>query len=1178
MLKKYLLFFLFSFFSFNVQASIWGDIADCLSDPCNCGQSDRMETWNRGSKNEVTRGPFKPDTLCPPWNKSDGRDNDTCLLKFDYPGTFIGFLLNRCAEEAPDSSYFTPKIRIRVQSCNAAACWHENSTLNWNGECVLWPTGYGLPLTRVCARVAVPDMPPPPGINAIPSPADPGYTDGVHLNKVGYTETDNKIIGVDGKIVTLKSPKLCAYSDPGLVNLVSDSGVHLDPMDWNPNSQPLHQTNELSPIAKVLKFLVKTVKGASLPSLLGQLLGMIDQDSEFIKVLKSIINAIGEVFNFFPSLIIKVIEALGSLNGSVDSYSFGCVQLPLGPLPPPYCPNLDYISINANAHNICSIKNTPEDIQKGKPVFKQSSTVPPCVVSNVNNNIVNNTIRVSFSNLVPLCTSSTSDLKTCVEPRNTDFLSAKITHTNTAFKDLIKSCKNTSGGTPCINTEIATPCSVTSNGCNEGFRIVYSQKIGNVETPSDYYIEDIPDCPSSSSTTCQKVWGVNIGEFKDVSVKFPKIQGQDTNSLLPIKTDVTLKDNNGKDRKLYVSISNTEDDKQNPNNICLFESGNLIDCVPRVNHSYSLAAYECSRQYAGITCTNNNANDAYYKPQFIASVQVREKQTDGTINIINETSTLVTPLAYAGPPPPNPTDTESIVMLAGYKYSSAVAFIPKDPPKDPTNDKYIAMPFSGENALNQLTIHGKYKDDKEPYDSNGKPDSSAVYLKYLEYINGKYIQGGTHACLMPKNVQHCNPMPIHTLPDGSPIPGYNNDSINCVLAKLNNNNTINCKNFKNTYSLKYPNLGLCSKDINTSSCTLKETVEGITIYACNINNTPSNCYTNNNSPNTPVCVLSRDYKDRIEPGPDKGPTLVPLDDPFKYYTVKYTAGDENHPPEPTYNAETEDVRDKTWQELDLCAPILVPTCAKIPSTADAPSGSTHGNAEWDESDIGELATGRCPMNWIVIDPSKPLERHCLSYFDRKVVEFEPLGPNVGCRESTGLPIKVGYHDFPSSQLPETPYNPVTKIGDYIFNKKPVQQGSIMAFPKYGALIEAANEPDNTILHTVEFKVTLDTIIDDIEYFRVEDLWYDDCTLIYVNGTKLLSLPTDVDSLDEKRYCNYGNDQGQALQAKVNNQPISASNPINIKPYLKQGENIIRFQLRVMFSGGLYFHMQYKMKR
>ncbi|MCZ6909307.1 MAG: hypothetical protein O7C55_06845, partial [Rickettsia endosymbiont of Ixodes persulcatus] len=800
----------------------------------------------------------------------------------------------------------------------------------------------------------------------------------------------------------------------------------------------------------------------------------------------------------------------------------------------------------------------------------QSSTNPACVVSNVRNNIVNNTIRVSFSNLVPLCTGPAPDLKTCVQPNNIDFSSAKITHTNTAFRDLIKSCKNTSGGTPCINTEIPTPCSVTANGCNDGFRIVYSQKIGTVETPSDYYISDIPDCPSSNSTTCQKVWGVNIGEFKDVSVQFPKIQGQDQAGLSePGPKRFTLKDNNGKERNLYVSISNTEDDKQNPNNICLFESSNLIDCVPRVNHSYSLAAYECAKQYAGITCTNKNSNDAYYKPQFIASVQVRD---DGN-NIIDETSTLVTPLSYAGPPPPNPTDTESIVMLAGHTYSSAVVFIPKDPPKNPTEDEYIAMPFSEENALNQLTIHGKYKDDQKPYDNKGNSNPNAVYLKYLEYINGKYIQGGTHACLMPKNFQHCNPLPIPTLPNGSPIPGYNNDSINCVLAKLNSKDTINCKDFKNKYNATYPNLGLCG---DTSSCTLKETVSGpgrgITIYTCNINNIPSNCYTNNDNPNTPICVLSKDYTDRIEPEPSIGPIL----DASRYYTVTYTKRDENTPPEPTYKAEVSDVRDKTSQELNLCAPILVPTCKAINIASDQ-----HGNALWPESDIGELAKGTCPINWVVIDPSKPLERYCLSYFGRKVVEFEPLGQNVGCRESKGLPVDIIENTFPT-QLVNTPYDQATKTGNFILNVVPEwsSQWEVIAFPNNpDTFIDASNEPGGTKLYTITFKVTLDAIMDDIDYFKILDLWYDDCILVYANGTKLLSAPIpSIDSLDSPNQCNNGRDQGKALHAKVNNQPISTSNPIDIRPYLHQGENFIKFQLRVMNGGGLYCHMQYKMKR
>lgn len=1156
MLKKYSLFFLFLFCTLNVHASIWDTIGGCISDPCNCGQSEITETWNsKGKKPEKRK--FKPGTLCPPWNKGDGRDSDSCLLQFNYPGTFIAFLLNRCAEESPDSSYFTPKIRVRIQSCNAAACWSQSSTLNWDGDCVLWPTGYGLPLTRLCARVAVPAIPAPPGIDASPSPADPGYTSGVHLNSVGYTESDDTIIGVDGQVLTIEPPKLCVYSDPGLVNLVSDSGVNTDAMDWNPNKQVLHQTTKLSPVAQVLEFIVRMLGGANLPSLLGKLLGMISQDSEIIKVLQAIFNAIGEIFNIFPTLIIEVIKVFGGLNSAVDSASFGCVKLPLGPYPPPFCSSLNELSVPAVVNNICSLK-------KADGTFNQSSKVLPCVVSNVRNNIVNNTVRVSFNNMVPLCTGENPKPDTCVIPNNKDlFSSAKAIHAATAYTDFIKPCSEAASNAPCFTTNLETSCSVPNNGCKQGFRVVYSQVMGGVETPSDYFISDIPDCNTGTgndSASCQKVWGVNIGEFIDVSVQFPREQKQDIDSLLTIKHPFTLTDNNGKVRSLYASISNITVDTQTPENICVFESSSLAGCIPRVKDSYSLLTYECDSRYAGIICTKNT----YYEPQFIASMQVR----DDSGKIIDETSTLVVPLSYANGSDPNSnphsTATENVVTLAGYDYSSSIAFIPKDPPKDPKNDQYISMPFSGSNALNQLTIHGIYKDNQVPYDDKGNTNSNAVYLKYLEYINGKYIQGGTHACLMPKNFQHCNPTP--TIPCDNNIPSAqcadNPDNTkqmqNCVLAGLINAKTVNCSVFKDKLN-GYPNLSLCT---STSGCTQKETIPGkgggVTIYSCNT----GYCYTNNDSLSdpTPVCILSKNYQDRVDPKPAEGPKL----DATKYFSVVYDSKGK-----PNYSAEESEVRDKTWQELGLCSSITVPTCAAI----NNPS-KEHGNAIWPEADIGELVKGTCPMNWVVIDPSKPLQRYCLSNFDSKTVAFEPLGQNVGCRESKGLPIKIVSNDFPT-QIVDTPYDPGTKTGDFVLNVVPLQPDTslgVNAFPRNpNTFIDATNKPDHSALYTITFKVTLDAIMDDIDYFKIFDLWYDDCTLVYVNDQKLLSAPVaSANSLDSKDQCNYGRDQGMALQA--NNLPI------DIKPYLKQGDNIIKFQLRVIYGGGLYFKMQYKMKR
>lgn len=1159
-LKKYLLVFLFLFCSLNTHAGFWGSIGGCITDPCNCGQGDRTEIWNKKTANEVKKT-FKTGANCPPWNRTDGRDTDNCLLQFDYPGNFTPFLLSRCAEETPDSNYFTPKIRIRIQSCNALACWSQSSTLNWDGECVLWPTGYGLPLTRVCARIALPATPPPPGIEADTSPADAGYTEGTHLNLVGFTESDNTVVGVDGQILNLSSPKLCAYSDPGLVNLVSDSGVHADAMDWNPNKQALHQTNKLSPIAQVLEFLVNTLGGANLPSLLANLLGMIDQDSQIIKVLQSVFNAIGDIFKYFAIPLIEAIKLFGSLNSAVDSHPFGCINLPLGPFPPPFCKNLNEISVPAVINNICSIKNP-------NGTFNQSSAVPPCVVSNVRNNIINNTMRVSFNNLIPLCTGTNPDLNTCVQLNNIGpFSSASGAHTATVFKDFIKSCD--SGDERCFNTKIPLSCSVKANGCDQGFRIVYAQFMGSVERLSDYFISDIPDCVpgASNSVTCQKIWGVNIGEFVDVSAQFPPEQKQDALSLVPIKSPLfTLKDNNGKSRTLYISVSNTTTDKQDPENICLFESGTLIGCVPRVNDSYSLATYECSSQHSNITCPNNT----YYTPQFIAAMRV----TDDSGIITDETATLVTPLSLTANP--TSTDLESIVTLAGYNYSSSVAFIPSNPVKH-NDDHYIAMPFSGLNSLNQFTIYGVYKNDEKPYDASGKDNPNAVYLKYLEYINGKYAQGGTHACLMPKNFQHCSPVPPPTDPKIPVNPSNQKKQQNCVLAKLKQTNTVDCADFKNLFST-YPTLSLCN---STSGCSIERTIsgpgKGINIYKCGINNY---CYVNNDNPDTPVCVLSTDYLNREAPLAGIEATL----DDTQYYTVEYYTEqeDKDKAGQPKFNPAISEVRDKTWQELNLCTGIPVPVCKAIPE-----GQPIHGNASWPETDIGEISEGSCPTNWIPIDPDIELKRYCLSYFDRKVVEFEPLGQNVGCRESTGLPVKIDENNFPT-ELVDTPYNDVTKIGEFILNVVPLRPDptlGVNAFPRDPrTFIDATNEEDangqrGTKLYTITFKVTLDAIMDDIEYFRIEDLWYDDCVLVSVNDRKLFSAPIpSVDSLNSPSQCNNGSDQGKALQAIVGNQTISASNPIKIKDYLHQGENTIKFQLRVMYGGGLYFKMQYKMKR
>jgi len=114
----------------TANAGFWDAVGACFTDPCNCGDSDktRKEYWN-----DVLRWPYRSvdrDSVCPPWNKESGRDDHTCLIQKGYPGSWIGYYENLCGEETPDSSYMSPKIRVRGQQCNALACWTTDNTLN----------------------------------------------------------------------------------------------------------------------------------------------------------------------------------------------------------------------------------------------------------------------------------------------------------------------------------------------------------------------------------------------------------------------------------------------------------------------------------------------------------------------------------------------------------------------------------------------------------------------------------------------------------------------------------------------------------------------------------------------------------------------------------------------------------------------------------------------------------------------------------------------------------------------------------------------------------------------------------------------------------------------------------------------------------------------------------------
>ena len=187
MFKKLVLLILVTLIGYSSVAMAdgelsWGAIIACVEDPCNCllEPKTRIEKHPTFSVRMMAR-----DAVCPPWNKGGGRHNNTCLMLKHYPSTPTFVYKNLCAEAAPDSTYFTPRIRVRGQQCNTLACWTTDNTLDWDGDCVTLASGYGaFPLYRMCARVALPED------QVKGFPQDPGYTNGKHIDNTGTTQDD----------------------------------------------------------------------------------------------------------------------------------------------------------------------------------------------------------------------------------------------------------------------------------------------------------------------------------------------------------------------------------------------------------------------------------------------------------------------------------------------------------------------------------------------------------------------------------------------------------------------------------------------------------------------------------------------------------------------------------------------------------------------------------------------------------------------------------------------------------------------------------------------------------------------------------------------------------------------------------------------------------------------------
>lgn len=863
MLKRICIFGFFVLFSFNANA-FFGDLFACLSNPCNCFGGDRIENWdgedlNKGDENK----------LCPPWNKNSGRDDNICLVQFSYPPVFTAYWQRICAEESPSTTYFSPKIRVRMQECNSFACWTLSKNLDWNGECVTWPGPYGIPLVRMCARVALPYDP------VRDWPEDPGYTKDEHLNFEGARKPDDPIYDFDGNEIDVDSPKLCAYLDPAFIGAGS-GGDGPDLLDLDPNKQTFHKTEELHPIIRVMIFFIDMMEFvASSPidlfnALFTMVSGASDQnENTFSQVIGGVFEAISWLIEGFFDLIRSLLKAIGQINRVVSSNSYGCVNIPLAPYPPPFCETASPLFQPAIVQRICTAKPSGAPTESIEPKL--------CAVSKLRNNFIHNAVRVSYEDLVPLCgpgdDPSTTD--TCVNIRNlSSFSTPASMHANTAFRDVIPHCDNASDASqPCVESMIGHQCDVSSPyfGCEDGFRVVYGVRLGGSLRPEQYYRHDINDCATSSSAACQDIWGINRGQFIDVPLQFPTTP---IDPSIPIADVFSLTDSEGRSNTFTATIVSEETFDstlqyyQLPRDICVFGTDTVEGCVERAPFSKPLV-YSCDSGFNGMTCSTD-----YFQPEIIVSAQAGSDQI----------STILTPDNVST------TTSNAQVNLAGYVFGSFV-----------TDNDNLYMPFEGSRSINPSTIHGLYKNGAVPYDDTGTEYPDAVYLDGLEYILGEYYRGGTKVCIEEIDTDKCP-----------------TDTTKCVLSNLRNREVVDCSIFLEKAN-QYQGLTMCRSTY--TDCADTDTIPGkyggagATIANCTSINGPVTCY--NYSGTEELCAIGTQPSERHTPDPALGDILSDS----QYYDI-------NGSPGYGYDKNLYALRDKTAYERNLCAEMPQPSCAE----------------------------------------------------------------------------------------------------------------------------------------------------------------------------------------------------------------------------------------------------------
>lgn len=971
-------------------SDFWRDFTACFTDPCNCGRSQQSDIWQRDPnfKYPIANPPdtipqyiqytyrYKTFKNCPPYDKFSGREG--CLKQYLPPvySTSNGSWRATCAEASKNSSYKKPVIKLRMQACNAFACFSKTKDLDARkGECVSWPTQYALPTIRHCARVAIPRISYDERGELIMEP-DEGYQ--FHfLDSNGFPWPDTGVKANVNNNERVFLPKICLYEDPSFWTGISGTyresyrnrGLNFDVNDTNENRMPYHTKGPGANNSKINWF--ETITFSSIKNTIIEEKFFYQGRSNYLPFSRGSYTPHKETYGQKEIDFKWKIDSQSYLSWIHDfvekkSGSLGCTYLPIGPLPPKFCQipvklapapvieeicPLEYVFVPGVASNSNIQDESSINVAPGSHIFRyRPSTISnPCVRSSVRNNFIHNSFRISMDNFINLCGEGDDFLtKECVKILPTGTTPAMI-H---ALGDELPKCSTDRPAPtdlPCVlaKESLRPECPANAN-CK--YRIVYSYREGDSFIQSDGYPEDAP---------VKGIIGVNIGKYRDVSFNLKEANQDQLKGSYIEKEIVDLSSTTTNNSLKVIPVITHRGYEYNTPYGDLELPGNSLCGVlegDQVDGSKSKTIIGCTKRAPSAPFNIRNITGDNFNPQAILEVGYESIPDNEWSNEIldkdviktDKISAVIAALDLRDGNKTNsnksePTSTNPSYNILGLEIATII-----------TDDRYKFPPYtetriSGQSSEPGLTIFGTYKDNIMP----GPNVSNPKYIRDLEYYNGEYMRGGKKFTAYALGYNKCHEMIV-----GIDSSSRAFDDSNCVLAKLKHSDKVNCKEFlEKDAKIRCPVDMSCKKEqINCEPPILKSSIQvnnGGGVIKFYEDQDKIICY--ETTLDGEVCQPSTDPREREIPergviGKINGyyDTEVSVVETVSS-VCKSTAVSEK------YNSSQCGVRDKTPIEMGETLPIPdLPKC----SASNTPNQDA-GYATWSEAGVGGNSIGTC---------------------------------------------------------------------------------------------------------------------------------------------------------------------------------------------------------------------------